>query len=60
MKDDFVPTEVLITVMTYPHPSRGTRVGMPGRNHERWEWVRLYPIDYRHRPRISSSESTNG
>ncbi len=43
--------EVLIVVMTYPHPSRGyqelvctagvTRHG---------EWVRLYPIDYRYRP----------
>lgn len=51
MKDNFVPTEVLVTVMTYPHPSRGyqelictagiTRSG---------EWVRLYPIDYRYRP----------
>lgn len=45
-------TEVLITVMTYPLPSRGhqelvctagiTRAG---------EWVRLYPIDYRYRPK---------
>lgn len=44
--------EVLPVVMTYPHPSRGhqelvctagiTRGG---------EWVRLYPIDYRYRPR---------
>ena len=45
-------TEVLITVMTYPLPSRGyqelvctagiTRAG---------EWVRLYPVDYRYRPK---------
>ena len=44
--------EVLAVVMTYPHPSRGhqelvctagiTRSG---------EWVRLYPVDYRYRPR---------
>lgn len=44
--------EILTVVMTYPHPSRGyqelvctagiTRSG---------EWVRLYPIDYRYRPR---------
>jgi hypothetical protein len=43
-------TEVLITVMTYPHPSSSyqelvctagiTKAG---------EWVRLYPVDYRYR-----------
>lgn len=52
MSENPVRTDVLITVMTYPHPSRGhqelvctagiTRSG---------EWVRLYPIDYRYRPR---------
>ncbi|MBL8148045.1 MAG: hypothetical protein JNL34_16835 [Anaerolineae bacterium] len=52
MSESPVRTDVLITVMTYPHPSRGhqelvctaglTRSG---------EWVRLYPIDYRYRPR---------
>jgi hypothetical protein len=51
MMDGYLRTEVLITVMTYPHPSRGyqelvctagiTKTG---------EWVRLYPIDYRYRP----------
>lgn len=45
-------TEVLITVMTYPHPSRGYQellctAGITRSN----EWIRLYPIDYRYRPR---------
>lgn len=49
---DIEKVEVLPVVMTYPHPSRGhqelvctagiTKAG---------EWVRLYPIDYRYRPR---------
>lgn len=47
-----VCTEVLITVMTYPHPSRGHQelvctAGITRNN----EWVRLYPIDYRYRPK---------
>ncbi len=52
MKNSMQRTDVLITVMTYPHPSRGyqelictagiTRAG---------EWIRLYPIDYRYRPK---------
>lgn len=51
MTPEFVETDVLITVMTYPHPSQHhqelvctagiTKAG---------EWVRLYPIDYRYRP----------
>lgn len=51
MGTDLQQTEVLITVMTYPLPSRGyqelvctagiTKTG---------DWVRLYPIDYRYRP----------
>lgn len=42
---------VLITVMTYPHPSEGHRelVCTAGITESR-EWVRLYPIDYRYRP----------
>lgn len=45
-------TRVLITVMTYPHPSRGYQellctAGVT----ESLEWVRLYPIDYRYRPK---------
>lgn len=46
------PTKVLITVMTYPHPSVGYQelictAGITEQN----EWVRLYPIDYRYRPK---------
>lgn len=45
-------TKVLITVMTYPHPSRGYQelVCTAGIT-ENYEWVRLYPVDYRYRPR---------
>lgn len=43
-------TKILITVMTYPHPSRGYQelVCTAGVT-EAGEWVRLYPIDYRYR-----------
>ena len=43
-------TKVLITVMTYPHPSRGYQelVCTAGITEED-EWVRLYPVDYRYR-----------
>lgn len=43
--------KVLITVMTYPHPSRGYQelVCTAGIT-ESGEWVRLYPVDYRYRP----------
>lgn len=43
-------TKVLVTVMTYPHPSRGYQelVCTAGVT-EAGEWVRLYPIDYRYR-----------
>jgi hypothetical protein len=45
-------SEILITVMTYPHPSRGYQelVCTAGVTRE-GEWVRLYPIDYRYRPK---------
>jgi len=45
-------TRVLITVMTYPHPSRSHNelVCTAGITELR-EWVRLYPIDYRYRPK---------
>lgn len=45
-------TNVLITVMTYPHPSREYQelVCTAGITESR-EWVRLYPIDYRYRPK---------
>jgi len=44
--------KILITVMTYPHPSEGYQelVCTAGIN-EAKEWVRLYPVDYRYRPR---------
>lgn len=44
--------KVLIAVMTYPHPSRLHRelVCTAGITEDR-TWVRLYPIDYRYRPR---------
>jgi len=43
-------TRVLITVMTYPHPSEGHKelVCTAGIT-DSGEWVRLYPIDYRYR-----------
>ena len=50
MGDVFERTKVLITVMTYPHPSRSYQelVCTAGIT-EAGEWVRLYPIDYRYR-----------
>jgi hypothetical protein len=44
-------TNVLITVMTYPHPSVSHQelVCTAGIS-DQHEWVRLYPIDYRYRP----------
>ncbi len=45
------PTKVLITVMTYPHPSKHyTELVCTAGVTETGEWVRLYPIDYRYRP----------
>ena len=51
MKPSFSTTKVLITVMTYPHPSETHQelVCTAGIT-ESGEWVRLYPIDYRYRP----------
>lgn len=45
-------TKVLITVKTYPHPSVSHQelVCIAGIT-ETMEWVRLYPVDYRYRPR---------
>ena len=47
----YTKTKILITVMTYPHPSRGYQelVCTAGVTEDR-KWVRLYPIDYRYRP----------
>jgi hypothetical protein len=52
MIETFQKTRVLIMVMTYPLPSRGFQelVCTAGIT-EAGEWVRLYPIDYRYRPR---------
>ena len=52
MSDQYTRTKVLITIMTYPHPSRDHQelVCTAGIT-EHHEWVRLYPIDYRYRPR---------
>lgn len=52
MDENFQATEVLITVMTYPLPSRGYQelvctAGITSAG----EWVRLYPINYRYRPK---------
>jgi hypothetical protein len=45
-------TRVLITVMTYPHPSESyDELVCTAGVTEAGEWVRLYPIDYRYRPR---------
>jgi len=43
---------ILITVLTYPHPSESydELVCTAGLT-QRGEWVRLYPIDYRYRPK---------
>ncbi len=51
MDDNVGPTKVLITVMTYPHPSSNYQelVCTAGLT-EKLEWVRLYPVDYRYRP----------
>ncbi|HNO80573.1 MAG TPA: hypothetical protein PKN33_21205 [Phycisphaerae bacterium] len=44
-------TRVLITVMTYPHPSpKYTELVCTAGIDEDGQWVRLYPIDYRYRP----------
>lgn len=51
MRPGFELTKVLITVMTYPYPSRTHQetVCTAGIT-ESGKWVRLYPIDYRYRP----------
>ncbi len=51
MQSVYTRTKVLITVMTYPLPSRGYQelVCTAGITEE-GEWVRLYPVDYRYRP----------
>lgn len=52
MTELFETTRVLITVMTYPHPSRKyNELLCTGGITEAGDWVRLYPVDYRYRPR---------
>ena len=52
MTEQSLRTKVLITVMTYPHPSaKYQEVICTAGVTETGEWVRLYPIDYRYRPK---------
>jgi hypothetical protein len=52
MTEQSTRTKVLITVMTYPHPSaKYQEVICTAGVTETGEWVRLYPIDYRYRPK---------
>ena len=52
MDPTLIKTKVLITVMTYPHPSETHQelVCTAGITEDQ-QWVRLYPIDYRYRPK---------
>ena len=52
MLNEYVKQRILITVLTYPHPSKSLRelVCTAGIN-DRGEWVRLYPVDLRYRPK---------
>lgn len=52
MNNQAIKTKILITVMTYPLPSQSYQelVCTAGIT-EQGEWIRLYPIDYRYRPR---------
>jgi hypothetical protein len=48
----FQRERVLITVLTYPHPSESyDELVCTAGVTQRGEWVRLYPIDYRYRPK---------
>lgn len=52
MNSEIERTRVLITVMTYPHPSeKYDELICTAGVTEAGEWIRLYPIDYRYRPR---------
>ncbi len=51
MKPTFTTTKVLITVLTYPHPSvKHQELVCTTGITEAGEWVRLYPIDLRYLP----------
>jgi hypothetical protein len=51
MRGGFELTKVLITVLTYPHPSNKHQetICTAGVT-DQGEWVRLYPVDYRYLP----------
>lgn len=51
MRADYELTKVLITVLTYPHPSQQHQetICTAGIT-ETGDWIRLYPIDYRYQP----------
>lgn len=51
MIQELTRTRILITVMTYPHPSTSYQelVCTAGVT-EDGQWIRLYPVDYRYRP----------
>lgn len=52
MNAQYENTRVLITVMTYPHPSkRDKELVCTAGITDKQEWVRLYPVNYRYRPR---------
>ncbi len=52
MTADLDRLRVLITVMTYPHPKEShDEVVCTAGVTEAGEWVRLFPIDYRYRPK---------
>ena len=51
MRAGFELTKVLITVLTYPHPSKKHQeIVCAAGVTEDGKWIRLYPIDYRYRP----------
>lgn len=52
MAADSVSTKVLITVKTYPHPSHNYQeLACIAGITENQQWVRLYPVDFRYRPK---------
>ena len=52
MTGDVDRLRVLITVMTYPHPKEShDEVVCTAGVTDAGEWVRLFPIDYRYRPK---------
>jgi len=48
---ELVRKKILITVMTYPHPSESYNelICVAGISEDQ-EWIRLYPVDYRYQP----------